>query len=148
MIQRLQEHLEIRLHNKRSHCNEKPEHSNWRVAPSHCNYRKPVHKWRLCSKKINELKKKKNSPGDSDKIKIADILKWKEKCNRTKKWFLKKYKLILFLFSCSVMSDSLQAQGLQDARLPYPSLSPRDFSNLCPLSPWCHSFHPQTNSGI
>ena len=34
--------------------------------------------------KMNKLNKK-HSLGDSDKIKIADILKWKEKCNRTKK---------------------------------------------------------------
>ena len=28
--------------------------------------------------------------------------------------------------------------GLQQARLPCPSLSPRVCSNLCPLSQWCH----------
>ena len=42
------------------------------------------------------------------------------------------------LFSCSVVSDSLQPQGLQNARLPCPSLSPRVCSNSCPLSWWCH----------
>ena len=45
---------------------------------------------------------------------------------------------ILLLVSCLVLSDSLQPHGLQHARLPYPSLSPRICSNSCPLSWWCH----------
>ena len=45
------------------------------------------------------------------------------------------YKLLLF--SCSVMSDSLQLHGLQHARLLWPS-SPRVCSNSYPLSHWCH----------
>ena len=52
----------------------------------------------------------------------------------------------LFLFSCSAMSDSLQLHGLQNARFPCPSLSPRVCSNSCPLSPRWHlailSSHP------
>ena len=36
------------------------------------------------------------------------------------------------------MSDSLQPQGLQYARLPSPSVSPRVYSNSCPLSQWCY----------
>ena len=43
------------------------------------------------------------------------------------------------------MSDSLWPHGLQHARLPYPSLSPRVCSNSCPLSWWHHptiSHHP------
>ena len=36
-----------------------------------------------------------------------------------------------------VMLDSLQPPGLQHARFPCPSLSPRVCSNLCPLSQWC-----------
>ena len=43
----------------------------------------------------------------------------------------------LLLLSCSVMSDSLQPYGLQHARLPCPSLSPRVYSNSCPSSLWC-----------
>ena len=42
---------------------------------------------------------------------------------------------------CSVtkpVSDSLQPQGLQHARLPCPSPSPRVCSNSCPMSQWCH----------
>ena len=41
-------------------------------------------------------------------------------------------------FSRSVMSDSLWSHGMQHARPPYPSLTPRVYSNSCPLSRWCH----------
>ena len=44
----------------------------------------------------------------------------------------------LLLFSCSVMSNPLWHHGLQHARLPCPSPSPRACSNSCPLSRWCH----------
>ena len=43
---------------------------------------------------------------------------------------------------CSVlqfMSNSLRPHGLQHARLPSPSPSPRACSNSCPLRWWCHS---------
>ena len=45
---------------------------------------------------------------------------------------------INYQFSCSVMSDSLQPHGLQLARPPCPSPTPRVYSNSCPLSRWCH----------
>ena len=41
-------------------------------------------------------------------------------------------------FSCSVMSGSLRACGLQHARPPCPSPTPGVYSNSCPLSWWCH----------
>jgi len=41
-------------------------------------------------------------------------------------------------FSRSVMSDSLQPHGLQHARLPCPSPTPRACSKSCPSSRWCH----------
>ena len=41
-------------------------------------------------------------------------------------------------FSHSVMSDSLRPHGLQHARPPCPSPTPRVYSNSCPLSWWCH----------
>ena len=44
----------------------------------------------------------------------------------------------LHQFSCSVVSNSLQPHGLQQARLPCPSPTPRVYSNSCPLSQWCH----------
>ena len=37
-------------------------------------------------------------------------------------------------FSCSVVSDSLRAHGLQQARLPCPSPAPETCSNSCPSS--------------
>ena len=45
---------------------------------------------------------------------------------------------MLLLFSCSVMSESLQPHELQHARLPCPSLSPGICSNSHPLSRWCY----------
>ena len=42
------------------------------------------------------------------------------------------------LFSHSVMAESLWPQGLQHARLPCPSPTPRACSNSCPLSQWSH----------
>ena len=44
----------------------------------------------------------------------------------------------MLLFSCSVMSDSLQPHGLQHTRFPSPSPSPRACSSSCPLNQWCH----------
>ena len=41
-------------------------------------------------------------------------------------------------FGCSVVSDSLRPHGLQHARLPCPSPTPRAYSNSCLLSWWCH----------
>ena len=48
-------------------------------------------------------------------------------------------------FSCSVVSNSLRPQGLQHARLPRPSPTPRACSNSCPSSQWCH---PTISSSI
>ena len=41
-------------------------------------------------------------------------------------------------FSRSVVSDSLWPHGLQHARPPCLSPTPRIYSNSCPLSRWCH----------
>ena len=41
-------------------------------------------------------------------------------------------------FRHAVMSDSLWPHGLQHARLPCPSPTPRAYSNSCPLSRCCH----------
>ena len=41
-------------------------------------------------------------------------------------------------FSCSVVSNSLRPHGLQHARPPCPSPTPRVYSKSCPLSRWCH----------
>ena len=53
--------------------------------------------------------------------------------------------LLFLLFCHSVLSSSLWPHGLQDARLPCPSLSPRNCSNSCPLSRWCH---PNISSSV
>ena len=44
----------------------------------------------------------------------------------------------LLLLSHLVLSDSLQHHGLQHARLPCPSPTPKAYSNSRPLSQWCH----------
>ena len=46
--------------------------------------------------------------------------------------------LLLLLFSCSVMSNSLRSHGLQHTRLPCASPFPRVCWNSRPLSQWCH----------
>ena len=54
--------------------------------------------------------------------------------------FLNKHFFIssLLLFSYSAVSDSLRSHGLQHARPPCPSPTPRAYSNSCPLSQWCN----------
>ena len=44
---------------------------------------------------------------------------------------------LLDQFSHSVVSNSLQPHGWQNARLPCPSPTPRACSNSCPSSRWC-----------
>ena len=41
-------------------------------------------------------------------------------------------------FNPSVLPDSLWPQGLQHAKPPCPSPTPRVYSNSCPWSQWCH----------
>ena len=56
-------------------------------------------------------------------------------------WFLlynDMNQLLFLLFSCLVVSNSLQPHELQLASLPCCSLSPRVCSNSCSLSRWCH----------
>ena len=54
--------------------------------------------------------------------------------NNDDKWVVK----CLLLFTHSVIPDSLLPDGLQHARLPCPSPSPRVCSNSCPSNWWCH----------
>ena len=52
-----------------------------------------------------------------------------------------KWKLLssnLVWFSRSVISNTLQPHGMQHARLPCPSPTPKAYSNSCPSSQWCH----------
>ena len=66
--------------------------------------------------------------------------------NKPKHWShsdLKPFRqLSSVLFSCSVMSDSLQTHGLQHTRPPCPSPAPRVYSNSCLVSCWCHPTIP------
>ena len=52
--------------------------------------------------------------------------------------FLQHHNSVQFKFSHSVVYDSFQPQGLQLARPPYPSPTPRIYSNSCLLSRRCH----------
>ena len=53
--------------------------------------------------------------------------------------------VLLLLVSHWVVSSSLWPCGLQHARLPHPSLSPRVCSDSCPLSWW---YHPAVSSSV
>ena len=53
--------------------------------------------------------------------------------------FILQFVKMVYQFGRSVVSDSLQPHRLQQARLPYPSLTPRDCSHSCALSWWFHS---------
>ena len=48
------------------------------------------------------------------------------------------YEYMYSQFTLSVLSDSLQPHGLQNARLPCPSQTSRASSNSCSLTWWCH----------
>ena len=50
------------------------------------------------------------------------------------KWLI----MLLLVFSCSVISDSLWPHGPQHTRLSCLSPSPGACSNSCPLNRWCH----------
>ena len=50
-----------------------------------------------------------------------------------------------FQFSRSVVSDSLQPRGMQHARPPWPSPTPRACRNSCPSSWWCY---PNISSSV
>ena len=52
--------------------------------------------------------------------------------------YCSKQDMLLLLFSCEVMSDSLWPHRLQHTRLLCSSLSLRACSNSCPLSRWCY----------
>ena len=47
-------------------------------------------------------------------------------------------RMFQFQFSRSILSDSLRPHGLQHARPPCPSPTPRGYPNSCPWTQWCH----------
>ena len=73
---------------------------------------------------------------DISLLKQAVLESYCASLGQTKKWIYSM--LLLLLFICSVVSDSLQPHGLQHARLPCPSQVPGACSSSCPLSQWCH----------
>ena len=69
-------------------------------------------------------------------IQVQASMKWVEQWVEGAGWAKKQLSSVEF--SSSVMSDSLWPHGLQRARLPCPSPTPRAYSNSCPLHRWCH----------
>ena len=65
-----------------------------------------------------------------------------DKTQLAEQWTLLIYQ---YQFSRSVMSNSLRPHEPQHARPPCPSPTPGVYSNLCPLSWWCH---PTTSSSV
>ena len=68
------------------------------------------------------------------------LQKW-PKCPLTEEWVRMWYVYTMEYsvpFNRSVVPDSLWTHGLQHARLPCPSPTPRVYSDSCPSSQWCH----------
>ena len=61
--------------------------------------------------------------------------------NKSKKITVSWIRVVAVQFSCSVVSNS-GTHGLHHTKLPCPSPTPWAYSNSCPLSWWCHPFHP------
>ena len=60
-----------------------------------------------------------------------------------------RFQIYLLMFSHSLVSDSLWPHGLQHARLPCPSPTPRACSNSCPSSWWCiQPSHPLSSPSL
>ena len=79
--------------------------------------------------------------GPSSFVHFLKLIWWlEENCFAMLGWFLPHNNTIQpsVHFSCSVVSDSLRPHGLQHARPPCPSPTPKVYSNSCPLSRWCH----------
>ena len=53
-------------------------------------------------------------------------------------WFTSHQFSSVQTLSCVVVSNSLQPHESQHSRLPCSSSTPRNYSNSCPLSQWCH----------
>ena len=59
-----------------------------------------------------------------------------------RKSFSREMRPELLLFAHSVVSNSLRPHELRHTRLPWPSPSPKAYSNSCPLSQWCYPTIP------
>ena len=69
---------------------------------------------------------------DMEETRYPSEDEWLKKCGTYIWWN------ILLLYNYWVVSDSLQALGMQHSRLPCHSLSPRVCSKPCPLCQWCY----------
>ena len=69
---------------------------------------------------------------------IQELGKRMDSQNKKSQEVFIKNTISLVQFSHSVVSNSLQPHGLQHARLPCPSQTPRAYSYSCALSWWCH----------
>ena len=81
------------------------------------------------------------SPWGHKELDMTERLNWTEPRfwkAKAKKMVDVSQSIILLLFSCSFVSNSLWPHGLQHPRLPCPSPLPGLCSNSCPLSWWCH----------
>ena len=67
----------------------------------------------------------------------ASLFVWCTLISETLKYFFNKG-AFSSVQSLSCLSNSLQPHGLQHARLPCQSTTPKTCSNSCPLSRWCH----------
>ena len=68
-------------------------------------------------------------------LELPSLISWKSSVNKMIGQIII---CIDFQYCCSVVSDSLQPHGLQHARLPCPSPTPRVCSDSCPASLWSH----------
>ena len=79
---------------------------------------------------------------DMEQVTVSKLGKEYDKAVYCHRAYFTNIQSVLFLFSCLVMSNSLWLHGLQHTRIPCPSLSPRVWSNSCPLNQWCHPTIP------
>ena len=96
-----------------------PEHKEW--PPCFCSAK--------CIDGNSYLQKREPWPSHSA------VIFWKMKTVNPLRFLNSNYHLF-FQFTHSVMSNSLQPHGLQHARLPCPSPTPRACSNSCSSSHW------------
>ena len=69
---------------------------------------------------------------EGDREVITEVSETPRECRVEEASWVRKYVLLLLLFSCQVKSNSLQQHGLQHARLPSPSPSPGVCPSSCP----------------
>ena len=84
----------------------------------------------------NLARKTNKSPNWKRRRKTVTVCGWHGTLHRKILRCFKKYFVIVFKYS--VMPDFLWPSGLQNARLPCPTVSPGVCSNSCPLSQSCH----------